>query len=698
MIGYHRILPIKIRLTSLFLLCLQIPQCKNFSWPNTERKDEIQAAKSQPIGLLSAPVYNPPQGLYNAAQAVTILGASGSTFCYATNGTNPDCDPATALCTNGTAYGAALAVGVTLTLKSLACQVGMNNSPVTSGTYTLDLAAPGSALSFVASPGDGEIALSWLNPADADFAGMRILRKTGTYPANASDGTIIYALTGTSTNDTGLVNGTQYYYAAYAFDQAGNFAPTAQATATPTALAVNAPVFNPTTGVFNTGQNIAASTSTAGALICYTTTGTTPACNATPSCTTGTTYTIPVVVGATTLLKAVACKAGGATSGVASATYTIDATPPVISAVQPASSALINSTQVSYTLSETCASGSITWSQTGGTFDSGSPHNQALTGSELLSGAHTGISLINSPTLTEGAIYGITFNCTDPAGNAAASVTSTSVTYNVNPPGNISSLRVIPGDTRTTLVWVNPPDADFAGVKILRKTGSYPVNSNDGTVVFNALGTSTLDTSLSNGTLYYYKAFSYDTATNYAGGVTATGTPFASCGGGVCRIFVTTLTFSGSLGNIAGADAKCNADAAKPNGSVYKAMLVDNATRRACSAASCGGATGVEQSLDWPIFPAKNYVRSDGTTAIGTASANALLPATLTNSIATGGGQNWTGLNADWTTATDTCNTWSDGTSGFQGARGTQNTTTSSAWANGTNPCVTSRGIYCVEQ
>ena len=238
----------------------------------------------------------------------------------------------------------------------------------------------------------------------------------------------------------------------------------------------------------------------------------------------------------------------------------------------------------------------------------------------------------------------------------------------------------------------------FAGTKILRKTGSSPTGPADGTVILNGAGSSTVDTPLTNGTLYYFRAFAFDSAGNFAPGAATSATPFSACGGGVCRIFVTGTSYSGNLGNMAGADAKCNSDGSKPNASTYKALLADGVSRRACTGASCSPSTGVDQSLDWPLFPGKNYVRADGTTAIGTASTNALLPGTLTNSIATGGGQNWTGLNSDWTTASDNCNVWSDGSSGFSGMRGTQNATASTAWSNGQNPCVTSRGIYCVEQ
>ena len=126
-------------------------------------------------------------------------------------------------------------------------------------------------------------------------------------------------------------------------------------------------------------------------------------------------------------------EAGNTASVETSTNVHYDTSAPVISAVSPASNAAINNTLVSYTFSEICASASITFSRSGGSADAGSPHVQALTGPELNAGTSSGIAITNSPTLVNGAQYDISWNCSDRAGNVAAMVTSTAVTFSDAP-------------------------------------------------------------------------------------------------------------------------------------------------------------------------------------------------------------------------------------------------------------------------
>jgi hypothetical protein len=135
--------------------------------------------------------------------------------------------------------------------------------------------------------------------------------------------------------------------------------------------------------------------------------------------------------------------AGNAATAVSSTNVTYDTTLPVVTVTSPTSTSSVSSTAVSYSNSEICQSGSITWTRTGGTADGSSPHVRALAGAELNAGAFSG-SITNNPTLVDGAIYSVAFNCTDRAGNVATTVTRTNVTYSPGP------LQIVTAETLDT--------------------------------------------------------------------------------------------------------------------------------------------------------------------------------------------------------------------------------------------------------
>jgi len=99
----------------------------------------------------------------------------------------------------------------------------------------IDTTPPSSITDFNASDGeDGQSTLTWTNPPDADLAEVVVRRKTDGYPADHTDGDLIYQDTSpasghaVSYTDTGLANGTTYYYAVFSRDAAGNWNDTVQ--------------------------------------------------------------------------------------------------------------------------------------------------------------------------------------------------------------------------------------------------------------------------------------------------------------------------------------------------------------------------------------------------------------------------------------------------------------------------------------
>jgi len=110
------------------------------------------------------------------------------------------------------------------------------------GTFRVfgQLYAPtlGAAINFTASPSNGVVGLTWRNPTDLHFSGMLIRAGTSGYPAGPNDGLFIVDKPGSGGVNDGFThanatNWTTYYYAAFAHDDGTNYAPVANAAATP---------------------------------------------------------------------------------------------------------------------------------------------------------------------------------------------------------------------------------------------------------------------------------------------------------------------------------------------------------------------------------------------------------------------------------------------------------------------------------
>ena len=84
------------------------------------------------------------------------------------------------------------------------------------------------------------------------------------------------------------------------------------------------PTFSPTAGTYTGTQSVTISTSSSGAVICYTSNGSTPATNGSTGCTTGTLYSSAVSVSTSETVKAIAGGTGYPDSSVGSAAYTIN--------------------------------------------------------------------------------------------------------------------------------------------------------------------------------------------------------------------------------------------------------------------------------------------------------------------------------------------------------------------------------------
>ncbi len=144
--------------------------------------------------------------------------------------------------------GASYAVTATITAwTGTNAKLGTDTA---SATVTIDNLSPGGTTGASATAGDALVGIAWTNPADADFSNLVILRNTVTITAVPTEGSVplvgdlfgtsVVRFTGTDSpfSDTGLTNGTLYYYRIFAKDTNGNYtalASTQEVSATPVA-------------------------------------------------------------------------------------------------------------------------------------------------------------------------------------------------------------------------------------------------------------------------------------------------------------------------------------------------------------------------------------------------------------------------------------------------------------------------------
>jgi len=207
--------------------------------------------------------------------------------------------------------------------------------------------APAAPTGLTATAGNTQVSLAWSGSAGA--SSYNVYR--GTTAGGESTTAIATGVTTTSFTNTGLTNGTQYFYKVKAVNSAGTSGYSNEASATPVIVQVAAPSFSPAAGTYTGTQSVTITSSTSGASIRYTTNGTAP------TSTTGTVYSAPVSISATSTLKAIAYKSGMSDSAVTSGAYTINAPAQVAApAFSPAAGTYTGAQSVTITSSTSGAS------------------------------------------------------------------------------------------------------------------------------------------------------------------------------------------------------------------------------------------------------------------------------------------------------------------------------------------------------
>lgn len=176
------------------------------------------------------------------------------------------------------------------------------------------------------------------------------------------------------------------------------------------------------------------------------------------------------------------------------------------------------------------------------------------------------------------------------------------------------------------------------------------------------------------------------------------------------RIFVTDNTYTGNLGGISGADAKCNnaLDGEHPGTGTFKALIADGSNRSPCLYGTYGSqctSNDITKSKDWPMRPFTTYLRAGNLPVFTTNNAGVFLFGSLTNPI--GSGQTWTGLYikpGNWeelNSQTQRCNDWTDSAALSSSAWGDATATDQTSMSQNSSfssTCDQLKSLYCVEQ
>lgn len=154
-------------------------------------------------------------------------------------------------------------------------------------------------------------------------------------------------------------------------------------------------------------------------------------------------------------------------------------------------------------------------------YNTNNPLFPSGTNSGYLLSLKTNIPLTNDSFIHDGLIYDVNYKYTvfsrDDVFNYSGGATNQGTAQDLVPPGNITFFTIMPEDSQLSLTWDNPFDIDLKGILLKRKTGGFPQSLSDGaTVLSNVIQESVLDTSLTNGTNYYYMIWAYDRAGNYS--------------------------------------------------------------------------------------------------------------------------------------------------------------------------------------
>jgi fibronectin type 3 domain-containing protein len=386
-----------------------------------------------------------------------------------------------------------LAAGTTYYYQITAVNAAGQSGKSTEASATTQVPLPGAPANLAATGGNAQVSLSWT--ASTGAASYDIYRST----TSGGEGSTPFktGVTGTTFTDTGLTNGTTYFYQVTAVNAAGQSSKSGEASATPQPALPGTPAnLTATFGNAQVSLSWTASTGAASYDIYRSTIsggeGSTPY----KTGVTATTFTDTGLTNGTTYYYEVTAANSAGQSGVSSEA---SATPQV-----PVPGAPTNLTATSgnaqVILSWTASTGAASYDIYRSTTSGGEGSTPFMTGVTATTFTDTG--------LTNGTTYFYQVTAVDAAGQSSKS-TEASATPLVGLPATPTNLMAAGGNAQVSLGWSASNGA--VSYDIYRSTTS----GGEGSTPFmtGVTATTFTDTGIAAGTTYYYQV----TAVNAAG-------------------------------------------------------------------------------------------------------------------------------------------------------------------------------------
>lgn len=287
-------------------------------------------------GNVAAPVFSLAAGTYTSTQTLTITSATpNAAIYYTTDGSTPT--------VSSMLYTGPMTISNSQTVTALATKSSWLDSTAVVASYVIT----------------GSTASPTFSIASGSYASAQTL----VLSCSTADAVIYYTLDGTTpTSSSSIYSGpisisTSQTVKAFALKTAWLGSSVSSETYTITNT-VAVPVFSLASGNYTAAQSVSLSSTTAGAIIYYTTDGTTP------SSSNGTAYSSSISVTSTQTLKAIAILSGWSDSGVVESTYTIT----IPATATPSLSIAAGNYSYSPSVSISCAtSGALIYYTTDGT-------------------------------------------------------------------------------------------------------------------------------------------------------------------------------------------------------------------------------------------------------------------------------------------------------------------------------------------